>query len=246
MKVNIVIAVILTAASLFCLAAEHTPHWGYEGQEKPENWGKLAPDFSTCENGKNQSPINIQRVLKTRHSELSLTFESGKQEMINNGHTVQINITGQNTLILDDETFTLQQFHFHSPSENEINSKRYPMEAHFVYQNENGDLTVMALMFKEGKTNLELEKAWHQIPISVDDSILLDRTIDIKVLLPEVLDFYRFSGSLTTPPCTEGVRWIVLEHESSASKEQIEKFHSIMHHDNNRPVQPLNGRIIID
>ena len=246
MKLNIKIVALIATFSFPCFANEHTTHWGYDGQEKPENWGKLSPEYSTCENGKNQSPINIEHAFKTNHPELSLIFNSSKQEMINNGHTIQINVSGENSLTLDDEVFTLQQFHFHTPSENEINGKHYPIEAHFVYKNQNGDLAVMALMFNEGKTNLELEKAWHQMPTAVNKSLILDNAINIKALLPNVLDYYRFSGSLTTPPCTEGVRWIVLEHESYASKVQIEKFHSIMQHDNNRPIQPLNGRIIVD
>lgn len=236
----------LMVTSLSCAAAEHSSHWGYEGEDKPENWGKLSPEFSTCENGKNQSPINIEHVFKTHHDKLKLVFKPGKQEIINNGHTIQVNVGEGNTLQIDNEVFTLQQFHFHAPSENEIKGKQFPMEAHFVYKNKNGELAVVALMFNKGKTNPELAKAWQQIPTEVEAMATLTQPVDIKALLPNRLDFYRFSGSLTTPPCTEGVRWIVLEQESSASAEQIEKFHSIMHHDNNRPIQPLNGRIIVD
>lgn len=236
----------LMVTSLSCAAAEHSSHWGYEGEDKPENWGKLSPEFSTCENGKNQSPINIEHVFKTHHDKLKLVFKPSKQEIINNGHTIQVNVGEGNTLQIDNEVFTLQQFHFHAPSENEIKGKQFPMEAHFVYKNKNGELAVVALMFNKGKTNPELAKAWQQIPTEVEATATLTQPVDIKALLPNRLDFYRFSGSLTTPPCTEGVRWIVLEQESSASAEQIEKFHSIMHHDNNRPVQPLNGRVIVD
>lgn len=236
----------LMVTSLSCAAAEHSSHWGYEGEDKPENWGKLSPEFSTCENGKNQSPINIEHVFKTHHDKLKLVFKLGKQEIINNGHTIQVNVGEGNTLQIDNEVFTLQQFHFHAPSENEIKGKQFPMEAHFVYKNKNGELAVVALMFNKGKTNPELAKAWQQIPTEVEATATLTQPVDIKALLPNRLDFYRFSGSLTTPPCTEGVRWIVLEQESSVSTEQIEKFHSIMHHDNNRPVQPLNGRVIVD
>ncbi|MBI0028910.1 carbonic anhydrase family protein [Gilliamella sp. B14448G11] len=244
MKRNIVIAALMLT-SLSC-AADHTSHWGYEGQEKPENWGKLSPEFSTCENGKNQSPINIDNVLKTQHENLTFSFEKGKQEIVNNGHTIQVNVTGNNQLILDEQIFTLQQFHFHTPSENTIKGKHYPMEAHFVYKNKDGELTVVALMFNNGEANPEIAKAWQQMPAEVNNKIILDKTVDINTLFPKKLDYYRFSGSLTTPPCTEGVRWIVLEQAVTASDEQIQKFHSTMHHDNNRPVQPLNGRVIVD
>ncbi|OTQ72142.1 carbonic anhydrase [Gilliamella apis] len=245
MKHNVVIAVLM-ATSLSCAASGHSSHWGYEGQEKPENWGKLSPEYSTCENGKNQSPINIDHALKTEHENLKFSFKPSKQEIINNGHTIQINVTGDNQLILDEQTFTLQQFHFHSPSENTIKGKSYPMEAHFVYKNKTGELTVVALMFNSGEANSEIAKAWQQMPTEVDNKATLHKTVDISTLFPKTLDYYRFSGSLTTPPCTEGVRWIVLEQPVTVSEQQIEKFHSIMHHNNNRPVQPLNGRIIVD
>ena len=245
MKQNLIIAALMLT-SLSCVAEEHTSHWGYKGQEKPENWGKLSPEYSTCENGKNQSPINIDHVLKTQHENLTFSFETGKQEIVNNGHTIQVNVTGNNQLILDEQIFTLQQFHFHTPSENTIKGKHYPMEAHFVYKNKAGELTVVALMFNNGEANPEIAKAWQQMPAEVNNKIILDKTVDINTLFPKKLDYYRFSGSLTTPPCTEGVRWIVLEQAVTASDEQIQKFHSTMHHDNNRPVQPLNGRVIVD
>ncbi|OTQ32231.1 carbonic anhydrase [Gilliamella apicola] len=245
MKQNLIIAALMLT-SLSCVAEEHTSHWGYKGQEKPENWGKLSPEYSTCENGKNQSPINIDHVLKTQHENLTFSFETGKQEIVNNGHTIQVNVTGNNQLILDEQIFTLQQFHFHTPSENTIKGKHYPMEAHFVYKNKAGELTVVALMFNNGEANPEIAKAWQQMPAEVNNKIILDKAVDINTLFPKKLDYYRFSGSLTTPPCTEGVRWIVLEQAVTASDEQIQKFHSTMHHDNNRPVQPLNGRVIVD
>ncbi|OCG70327.1 carbonic anhydrase [Gilliamella sp. Nev5-1] len=245
MKFNVIIAALM-ATSLSCAAVEPAPHWDYEGEFKPENWGKLSPEFSTCENGKNQSPINIEHALKTHHDKLKLAFKPSKQEIINNGHTIQINVNEGNTLEIDNEIFTLQQFHFHAPSENMIKSKPFPMEAHFVYKNDNGDLTVVGLMFNRGKSNPELAKAWQHIPTQVGNTATLSQSVNIKALLPNRLDFYRFSGSLTTPPCTEGVRWIILEQESSASATQIEKFHSIIHHDNNRPIQPLNGRVIVN
>ena len=244
MKRNIIIAALMLT-SLSC-AADHTSHWGYEGQEKPENWGKLSPEYSTCENGKNQSPINIDHALKTEHENLKFSFKPSKQEIINNGHTVQVNVSGDNQLILDDQIFTLQQFHFHTPSENTIKGKSYPMEAHFVYKNKDGELTVVALMFNNGEANPEIAKAWQQMPTEIDNKTILEKTVDIKTLFPKKLDYYRFSGSLTTPPCSEGVRWIVLEQAVTASDEQIQKFHSIMHHNNNRPVQSLNGRVIVD
>lgn len=240
---------LLAAMLMACFsisAAEHSPHWGYQGQEGPEHWGKLSPDFSLCETGKNQSPVNIQGALKTHYSKPVLAFQPGTQQIVNNGHTIQINVSGGNTLRLGDDTFTLQQFHFHAPSENEIDGRHYPLEGHFVYQDKDGSLVVLALMFKEGKASPQLAKAWRQMSTRVDQATVLTDPVDINALLPKKIVGYRFSGSLTTPPCSEGVIWIVLERPVSASIEQIRQFHAVLHHANNRPVQPLNGRVIIN
>jgi len=245
MKGKLMLGTML-ATSFTVGAAEHSLHWGYEGQESPEHWGKLSPDFSLCETGKNQSPVNIQGALKTHHSKPLLTFQQGKQQIINIGHTIQINVSEGNTLRLDDDTFTLQQFHFHTPSENEIDGKQFPLEGHFVYKDKEGSLVVLALMFKEGKANPQLAKAWQQMPAKVDQAAILTQPVDIYALLPENIGVYRFSGSLTTPPCSEGVTWMVLEQPVTASAEQIRQFRSILQHANNRPVQPLNGRVIIN
>lgn len=245
MKGKVIFAVLLSI-SFSSFATERSPHWSYEGSEDPAHWGKLSPDFSLCDTGKNQSPVNIQGVLKSNHGKLELAFQQGKQQIVNNGHTIQVNVSEGNTLRLDNDTFTLQQFHFHAPSENEIDGKQFPLEAHFVYKDKNGALAVLAQMFQQGKSNPQLAKAWQQIPTAVDQTAVLNKPLDIKALLPKQFNFYRFSGSLTTPPCSEGVRWIVLEQPVSASTEQINQFRSAIHHANNRPIQPLNGRIIIN
>lgn len=244
MKRKMLFAVILVA-SFSAIAAEHSSDWGYDGQQGPANWSKLSPAFSLCERGKNQSPVNIQDSLKTHHDKLRLTFKPGRQEIVNNGHTIQINVSNGNTLQLDKDTFTLQQFHFHSPGENQIDGKPFPLEAHFVYKDKAGALAVLAVMFKAGKANQQLARAWHQMPTEAGQYAALNKPINIRTLLPEQQAFYRFSGSLTTPPCSEGVRWIVFKEAEGVSAEQISQFRSAMHHPNNRPVQPLNGRIII-
>ncbi|MGP3593495.1 carbonic anhydrase [Vagococcus sp. WN89Y] len=245
MKEKLLLAVML-AASFSVGAAEKPLHWGYEGQESPEHWGKLSPDFTLCESGKNQSPVNIHDALRTHHSKLALAFRQGKQQIINNGHTIQVNVSDGNTLSTGKETFTLQQFHFHAPSENEIDGKQFPLEGHFVYQNKEGALAVLALMFQEGEANPQLAKAWQQMPAKIEQAAILTQPVDIKALLPEKFNYYRFSGSLTTPPCSEGVIWMVLKQPVSASDEQIRQFHAVLHHANNRPLQSLNGRVIID
>ncbi|MEQ9893271.1 carbonic anhydrase [Pectobacterium aroidearum] len=239
------LSIVLMLSACFPVLAADPVHWGYEGNGDPAHWGKLSPDFSLCETGKNQSPINIRQALNAQHDPLQLAFLPGTQQIINNGHTVQVNVGPGNTLELDNETFTLQQFHFHAPSENEIDGKQFPLEGHFVYKDASGALTVIALMFQEGAANPQLATAWQQIPAQVNQAEEVRTPIAIQSLLPTSLNYYRFSGSLTTPPCSEGIRWLVLDHPVTASTEQINQFRSVMHHANNRPIQPLNGRVII-
>ncbi|MBH2766609.1 carbonic anhydrase family protein [Serratia marcescens] len=246
MKMRILVSAIALTINMPAIAEELSSHWSYDGQTNPAHWDKLSPDFSLCGTGKNQSPIDIEGALNANQSPLHLSFKpQNEQKIVNNGHTIQVNTSGDNTLILDNDNFKLQQFHFHAPSENKIDGKQFPLEAHFVYKDRDGALTVLALMFKEGKSNAQLSQAWQQMPRKPGQVMKLSKPLDISSLLPNQLGFYRFSGSLTTPPCTEGVRWVVLKKAVSASAEQIKEFRSVMHHANNRPEQPLDGRVIV-
>lgn len=238
------LATLIFASS--AIAAPNTTQWSYEGSNGPEHWGKLTQDFSLCSAGKEQSPINIQKAISAQHHELDLSFTQSRQEIVNNGHSIQINVEQGNTLKLDNDIYTLQQFHFHSPSENEINGKAYPLEAHFVYKSKSGALAVLAMMFDEGKNNSELGNAWSQLSEKLNSPEQLKTIVNLKTLLPESFKYYKFTGSLTTPPCSEDVSWLVIEQPEEASKEQILAFRKIIKHDNNRPIQKSNGRVIID
>jgi carbonic anhydrase len=220
-------------------------HWTYSGHEGPEHWGELSPEFSICATGKNQSPINLTGMIEGDLPELKVNYKAGGSEVINNGHTIQVNYEPGSTMTVGDRSFELKQFHFHSPSENTIEGQSYPMEAHFVHADRDGNLAVIAVMFESGKHNEELEKAWAPMPMKEGQKAMLEETIDANALLPHDHDYYRFNGSLTTPPCSEGVNWFVIKSNDSVSKEQIEKFVHAMHHDNNRPVQPVNARVVI-
>ncbi|QGU87578.1 carbonic anhydrase [Erwinia sorbitola] len=245
MKIKVIFSALLLIYSS-SNATENHPHWGYKGEENPENWGKLSPNYSLCETGKNQSPVNIHGALTALNERLNFTFNPGVQEVLNTGYTIQVNTGAGNLLHLDNDAFTLQQFHFHAPGENEIEGKQYPLEAHFVYKNAQGALAVVALMFREGKGNPQLDNAWEQIPTEAKKIIVLDKAVDISTLIPTQSEYYRFSGSLTTPPCSEGVRWLVLKDIASVSSGQINHFRTVISYDNNRPIQPLNGRVIVN
>lgn len=227
-------------------ADAHKPHWAYEGKEGPENWAKLSPEFATCDIGRNQSPINIANTMRASLKPIRGIQKFPAKEIFNNGHTVQINFKEGNMLVLDSTAYQMKQVHFHAPSENTINDQHFPLEAHFVHADAKGNLTVIGVMFKEGKPNLGLTKLWPQMPDKESEPILLkNRTIPSE-LIPENRSYYRFSGSLTTPPCSEGVRWLLMKTPMTASKEQIEAFERAVKHYNNRPVQALNGRVVVE
>lgn len=218
--------------------------WGYSGHTGPENWAKLTPENGACA-GKNQSPINLTGFVKSDLQPIKFNYSKGGNEILNNGHTVQVNYEKGSSIRIDDVTFSLLQFHFHAPSENNINGISYPLEAHFVHADKDGNLAVVALMYKEGATNRELEKAFSQMPRHAGDKSILSAAVSADNMLPVSRDYYRFNGSLTTPPCSEGVRWMVMKSAVTASKLQILAFKNVLHESNNRPVQALNARKVM-
>ncbi|WP_145573267.1 carbonic anhydrase [Yersinia alsatica] len=245
MKGKLVLAILIMAS--FSLQANEHHGWGYEGKEAPENWGKLSPEFHMCQDGQNQSPVDIHGALHSNLAPLVVQYITEPQNIINNGHTLQINVAKGDTIEIDGELFTLQQFHFHVPSENEINGQQFPLEAHLVHMNDQGELLVVAVMFNVGAANPELNKAWGQIPEKLNQQVALKEALNLNALLPTDKHYYRFSGSLTTPPCSEGVRWLVMKNPLTVSAEQITQFKSAIHHDaNNRPIQQYHGRVIVD
>ena len=227
-------------------ADAHKPHWTYEGKEGPENWGKLNSEFAACDVGRNQSPINIENTMHASLKPIRGIQKFPAKEIFNNGHTVQVNFKEGNMLVLDSSPYQMKQVHFHAPSENTINKKSFPLEAHFVHADSKGNLTVIGVMFKEGSANPALDKLWLQMPNKEGAPIPVKTRVIPSELMPENRSYYRFSGSLTTPPCTEGVRWILLKTPMTASKAQIEAFEHAVKHHNNRPVQALNGRVIVE
>lgn len=224
----------------------HKSQWTYEGKEGPENWGKLNPEYTTCDTGHNQSPINIEETMHAVLKPLRSIQKFPAKDIVNNGHTVQISFKEGNMLALDNAAFQLKQVHFHAPSENKMHDKSYPLEAHFVHADSKGNLTVIGVMFKEGKENSGLTKLWQQMPNEAGEPVMLKTRVIPSELMPDNRSYYRFSGSLTTPPCSEGVRWLLMKTPLTASKEQIAAFEQAIHHHNNRPVQALNGRVVLE
>lgn len=236
---------VLAAALAVLPALAPAQHWSYEGEAAPANWGKLDPKFVMCALGKNQSPIDLAGFVEADLKPLTLSYSAGASEILNNGHTVQVNYAPGSSLTVDGRSFELKQFHFHSPSENKINGKQFPLEGHLVHADKDGNLAVVAVMFAEGADNPLLAKLWEKMPGKKGDKSALASGLSVAQLLPANKDYYRYSGSLTTPPCSEGVRWLVVKAPSSASKAQIEKFSKAVGVANNRPIQGLNARAVL-
>lgn len=219
--------------------------WSYDGETGPANWHTLHPEYAACDKGEKQSPINIDTSkvkLDDDLEPLDISYHSTSFSIENNGHTVKfMESTGENSIKLEGEKYTLQQFHFHIPSENTLNGNHFEMEGHLVHQNEAGDLAVLAFLIEEGETNPVLAEAFSNIP-SKQTKEELSSKINLNALLPEDLSTFRYSGSLTTPPCSEEVNWIVLKKPIELSKQQIEAFSEQFPHGNARDPQPLNER----
>ncbi len=248
MKFNkTILSSMLLASSLF--AGVHHSHWGYTGHEDPTHWGDLDPKYAECKLGGSQSPININKdiIIETKGlSPIDFHYTTSAASVINNGHSVQVNVQSGSYIKIDGKEFELKQFHFHTPSENQIDGKNFPLEAHFVHQAKDGSLAVVAVMFEDGKENAIINKIWKKMPKKAGEKAACSLSAAmINDLLPKEKAYYRFDGSLTTPPCSEGVRWFVLKDYSSVSKKEVEEFLHTLHHPNNRPVQPVNARKVL-
>ena len=222
----------------------HAVHWSYEGEGAPENWAKIDKRFFMCKEGNNQSPINLTGFTEADLPAITFNYNLISTEILDNGHTEQVNVKDGSSITVDGIVFDLKQFHFHTPSENNINGTSFPLEAHFVHASKEGKLAVVAVMFEEGAENEALKELWTVMPTEAGKHQVVDAK-HLDALLPKEKDYYRFNGSLTTPPCTEGVRWLVMKKPVTLSKPQIETFKKVMHLHNNRPLQPTNARMIL-
>lgn len=228
------------------IAKNEEIHWEYTGHTTPEKWASLSEKYRECGTGLNQSPIDIIHSMHAKLPPLAPSYESASNLIIDNGHTVQVNMTKGSFFVIDNIRFELKQFHFHAPSENHIDGKEFPLEGHFVHLDKDGNIAVIAVMFEGGKENKALAKFWNTMPTKAGENKPLKLLKIAKALLPKDKHYYRFNGSLTTPPCTEGVRWFVFKESLPISKAQVAKFHEVVHSNNNRPIQPLDARIIVD
>ena len=244
---HLVVALCILLAPAISRAQEsHASHWSYEGNGDPKHWGSLDPAFATCKMGHSQSPIDIIHPKLADLPELKIAYEAVPLSIINNGHTIMINYAPGSTLTVGNKTYTLKQFHFHHPSEEHVNGKGFDMVAHLVHSDSEGHLVVLAILFKVGAFNPTLEILWKNIPPELDKAIESSTvSVNVEGLLPRQYGYYTYNGSLTTPPCTEGVTWYVLRSTSTLSGEQLATITKLYPHDN-RPIQKLNHREVLE
>ncbi len=241
------IAFALSAIALSgCSTTGHDHHhaWGYDGNIGAAHWGDLKPEYAACKLGKKQSPIDLTGAKTAKLSKIKFNYKKSPLKIIDNGHTIQANYASGSAITVKGKTYNLIQVHFHQPSEEKVDGKAYPMDAHLVHKSADGKLAVVGVLMKEGKENTFLKTLWSNIPQEKDKEVAVsDVTINLAQFLPKNKHYYSFTGSLTTPPCSEDVTWMVLKTPVEMSKEQIATFGKY-YSNNARPVQPLNDRVL--
>lgn len=225
--------------------AHAVPHWSYKaGPQDPAHWGKLADNFSACTKGTEQSPIEIPRTSPLLAKYVLPFILPSTLRVIDNGHTVQVNYDNGSKVVVNGKAYETKQMHFHSPSEHEINGVSFPIEFHIVNKSVQGQLAVLGIMVEKGRPNAELEKMLANLPESPGpEKVISGVVLNLSKLLPKVRSVYNYPGSLTTPPCSEGVNWNVFAQPIEASQAQITALQNRYFH-NNRPIQPINSRRI--
>jgi carbonic anhydrase len=225
-------------------AGEATPHWAYSGSAGPENWGGLDAAFRTCSEGKQQSPIDVTTTEDVDLPPLAFDYRTPAGEILHNGHSIQVPLPPGNTVTLEGRAYALKQFHFHAPSEHRIQGRSYPLELHLVHADTSGALLVVGVMFERGGPSVALAHFWAHVPPMAGETRPLLAPLNPAELLPPGRDSYRLAGSLTTPPCSERVQWVLLSQPLTASAGQLELLAAAMGVANNRPVQPLHDRVV--
>ncbi len=219
-------------------------HWSYQGPAGPQTWGGLKPEFTTCANGQRQSPIDIRGGLAVDLEPVKFNYQASPFTVIDNGHTVQANIGSGNSIEIGGKRFELLQFHFHRPSEERIDGRQFEMSLHLVHKDDQGRLAVVGVLFDKGSAQPAVQRVWNGLPLEKGEELAARVPLELSELLPTDRRYFTYMGSLTTPPCSEGVQWVVMRQPMTMSPEQIELF-ARMYPMNARPVQQASGRRIL-
>jgi carbonic anhydrase len=217
--------------------------WSYEGENGPAYWGKINPAWAKCGDGNRQSPIDIRDGMKVELEQITFDYHPSSFNVTDNGKTVQVMVGGGNFITVNNRMYELIQFHFHRPSEERINGKGYEMVVHLVHKDGEGRIAMLALLLERGKPQPVIQAVWNNLPLEKLETLAPSTVLDPMELLPARRDYFTFMGSMTTPPCQEGVLWLVMKEPVQASPAQMALF-SRLYPLNARPVQPSSGRII--
>ena len=222
---------------------EHAQHWSYQGELGPKAWGGIRPDFIQCTNGTRQSPIDIRAGIAVELEPIQFDYRASNFRVLDNGHTVQVNIDAGNAIVAAGRRWELVQFHFHRPGEERIDGRSFEMSLHLVHKDAEGRLAVVALLLERGTAQPVVQTVWNNLPLEKGEEVSTRSVLDLNHLLPPDRGYYTYMGSLTTPPCSEGVLWMVMREPVAVSNAQIDIF-ARLYPMNARPLQQASGRMI--
>jgi len=225
--------------------AEEGHHWSYQGATGPTHWAKMEHEFEACGLGREQSPIDIKSAAAKKETlpVIAFAYHLGPLKMIDNGHTIQVNVGSGNAIEVMGRRYDLVQFHFHRPSEERIDGRQFDMVAHLVHRDAEGRLAVVAVLLDRGSAHPVVQSVWNNLPLEQGEELAAPTPIDLNALLPQDKRYYTYMGSLTTPPCSEGVLWLVMKQPVPVSPEQVGVF-ARLYPMNARPIQQAAGRLI--
>ena len=232
-----------TRASVQAASPTHAAHWDYAGHGGPESWGRMKPEFSKCSTGTRQSPIDIRDGIRVELDPVQFDYQPSAFRVIDNGHTVQVNLAAGNSIEVMGRRYELVQFHFHRPSEERIDGKQFDMVVHLVHKDRDGRLAVVAVLLDRGSAQAVVQQVWNNLPLEKGEEIAARGLLNLGELLPTERRYFTYMGSLTTPPCSEGVLWMVMKQPVPISVEQIGIF-ARLYPMNARPLQSAAGRLI--
>jgi carbonic anhydrase len=243
-KIALSCTVLLVSLMLTLSAwAAEAPHWSYSGEAGPEHWGALSSEYATCAQGHEQSPVNIPASAPVNAASIQFNYQPSALKISNNGHTIKVDYDAGSAIMVQGKEYKLLQFHFHAVSEHTLAGKHSPVEVHLVHQSADGQLAVVGVMLEEGAANAAYAPVFNHMPMHESEpEIVAGETVQAANFLPADRTYYNYAGSLTTPPCSEGVRWFVMHTPVTLSSAQIAAYDAL-YPDDYRPLQPLNSRI---
>ena len=236
-------AAAVAAVAVEAAKPKNGTHWTYEGEFGPENWSKINAAWASCNTGTRQSPIDLRDGIKVDLEQINFDYHPSSFNEIDNGHTIQVNVAGGNFLSVGGTTYELQQFHFHRPGEERIIGAGPERVVHLVHKSYDNKIAILAVLLERGEANPMIQTVWNNLPLEKHMTVTPSIVLDVNEILPARRDYFTYMGSLSEPPCTENVLWLVMKQPMTASPQQMALF-SRLYPFNSRPVQQANGRMV--